>query len=120
MVLLISSCTGFVQSVKDEHAVLMSKFELSQMIKKDAPVLIIDVRPEIQYQNSHIPGAKNIPYYEFESQINKLNKFIRIVIYDQDFTHVKTLIKQLKYYEYNDAYMLSGGFSTWDYPVEKE
>jgi rhodanese-related sulfurtransferase len=36
--------------------------QLSQLLRDNEDILVIDVLPEESYQKSHVPGAVNIPY----------------------------------------------------------
>ncbi len=44
-------------------------------------VFLVDVRPEEEYQNGHIPGAKSIPLDSLQNQLEKLPKDKEIVAY---------------------------------------
>jgi rhodanese-related sulfurtransferase len=43
------------------HAFAMEPGDLAARIARNEPILIIDVRPSVNYQDGHIPGAINIP-----------------------------------------------------------
>ena len=44
-------------------------------------MVILDIRPETEYHNGHIPGAINIPIEELSIQIKKLQKNKEYVAY---------------------------------------
>ena len=41
---------------------------------KSKKVVVLDVRPETEFNNGHIPGAINIPIEELATRVKKLQK----------------------------------------------
>jgi rhodanese-related sulfurtransferase len=54
--------------------------ELQQAMKQDGFVLL-DVRPVVEYQAGHLPGATSIPIFELESRLDELPEDKTIVAY---------------------------------------
>ncbi len=54
--------------------------ELESMISNEA-VLLLDVRPAIEYEFGHITGAISVPMKELMSQLKDLSKDIKIIAY---------------------------------------
>lgn len=54
--------------------------ELASKYKSDK-VVLLDVRPEKEYQNGHIPGAINIPVEQLKSSLHRFKKNKEIITY---------------------------------------
>lgn len=54
--------------------------ELEDRLEKDN-VILLDVRPEEEYQSSHIPGARSVPVDKLETRIDELPEEGEIVAY---------------------------------------
>ncbi|MGI9274699.1 MAG: sulfurtransferase [Endozoicomonas sp.] len=116
-------------------ASLFSPWELKQRMKSDEPLLIIDVRPPIQYLLRHLPGAYNLwrpafqandgeyPYQGMRANRQKLaaqlstlgaRPDILIVLYDgHDGTDAAHLWWLLKLYGHKSVAILNGGLKAW-------
>jgi rhodanese-related sulfurtransferase len=44
-------------------------------------VVILDVRPEVEYQSAHIPEARSIPIDELETRLDELPRDQEIIAY---------------------------------------
>ncbi|MSP79147.1 MAG: rhodanese-like domain-containing protein [Dehalococcoidia bacterium] len=62
----------------EEH--LLLREELPKLMKR-GKVLLLDVRPPIEYQSGHLPGAVSIPSYELENRPDELPKDREIITY---------------------------------------
>jgi len=58
----------------------VSADELRQRLSKNK-VVLLDVRPEVEYQAGHLPGAISIPLDELERRLDELTKSKTIVAY---------------------------------------
>lgn len=47
----------------------------------DPELVILDVRPQLEYKQGHIPGARSIPIEELENRLSELPKEQEIVAY---------------------------------------
>jgi rhodanese-related sulfurtransferase len=54
--------------------------ELQQRLRKDA-VVVLDVRPEVEFRSGHIQGARSIPVRELRRRLAELPKKTAIVAY---------------------------------------
>ncbi len=97
--------------------------ELLERARRDL-VTVIDVRPEEEYRQGHLPGAVNIPLQELERQLERLDPDQQIVAYCRGphcvlaFDAVQTLREQGF-----EARRLEGGLPEWrllGLPVEAE
>lgn len=47
----------------------------------DPELIILDVRPHVEYAQGHLPGARSIPIEELENRLNELPQEQEIVVY---------------------------------------
>jgi rhodanese-related sulfurtransferase len=59
----------------------LTKEELWQRLQRKDRLVVLDVRPEEEYDAGHIPGATSIPLDELKRRIRELPKSKRIVAY---------------------------------------
>ncbi|MGH2730167.1 MAG: ArsR/SmtB family transcription factor [Actinomycetota bacterium] len=59
----------------------LTKDELWQRLQRKNRLVVLDVRPEEEYDAGHIPGAVSIPLDELKSRIKELPKSKQIVAY---------------------------------------
>ena len=88
--------------------------ELKQRQKAGAK--IIDVRSSQEYNEGHIAGAINIPYYEINRNIDKIinDKNKEIVLYCESGSRSKQAYKKLIKLNYKNVYNLIGGIENWN------
>lgn len=86
---------------------------------------IIDVRPDDQYEEGHIPGAIHIPRADIAQRVPEIPKNQPIVLYCNMHypgeSGSERGAKQLRDLKYN-ARALAGGFPEWKikgYPIER-
>jgi rhodanese-related sulfurtransferase len=59
----------------------LTKDELWQRLQRKEKLVVLDVRPEEEYEAGHIPGAVSIPLEELKKRIKELPKSKQIVAY---------------------------------------
>ncbi|GAB4579517.1 MAG: metalloregulator ArsR/SmtB family transcription factor [Anaerolineales bacterium] len=59
---------------------LISAAELRQRMEEGS-VLVLDVRPEVEYRAGHLPNARSIPIEELESRLHELPREQEVVAY---------------------------------------
>lgn len=59
----------------------LTKEELWQRIKRKDKLVVLDVRPQEEYDAGHIPGAVSIPLEDLEKRVKELPKSKQIVAY---------------------------------------
>jgi len=75
-----------VAQIVDEFSVdtgalsLMLRDELERLMQKDE-VLLVDVRPALEFDAGHLPGALSIPVEELPGLLEKLSRRRPIVTY---------------------------------------
>lgn len=66
---------GYVAGKENEDWSEVTADELHDRFGSKPPALLIDVRPEEDYDSSHLPGAKHIPMLELESRLDEIIEF---------------------------------------------
>lgn len=59
---------------------LLPREELGKLMKR-GKIVLLDVRPPVEYESGHLPGAVCIPSYELEKRLHELPKDREIVAY---------------------------------------
>lgn len=94
-----------------------------RMLQMNDTVTILDAREPAEFQVSHIESAINIGYNNFfseEKKIQKLNKYIPIVVYCSLGIRSEQIGEKLKKAGFTDVKNLYGGIFEWknkDFPV---
>ena len=86
--------------------------------KSDDNFIIVDIRDDASYDESHIPGAINIPLNELGYRVFSLDKTKDIIVYC--FTGVTSQVacQILVNAGFKDVYNVIGGIKAWDYATE--
>jgi rhodanese-related sulfurtransferase len=91
----------------------LSRADLARFLKNKDTVLI-DVRPTVEFEHGHIPGAISIPVQELEERLRELPKTKRIIAYCRGeyclfADEAVALLRQRGF----DAIRLEGGWPEW-------
>jgi len=114
------------------NSVIKSKIQLINLeqtynlFSKDS-VVFIDARDKWDFAEGHIPGALNIPYYNFDKNdenLKTLPKDRTVVLYcgGNDCDASLSLAKELQKLKYLVLYVFSGGWGEWEkagFAIEK-
>lgn len=86
------------------------------MLKKDSTVQLLDVRTPEEFQGGHIPGARNLNFYDtdFAQKINTLDKNRPVMVYCKVGGRSGKAAKQLSDAGFLQVYDLSGGIEAWN------
>jgi rhodanese-related sulfurtransferase len=108
-----------VSHVVDEYATdrvssaPVSRDQLEAELRRGEPV-IVDVRPEIEYESGHLPGAVSIPVEHLAKRLRTLPRDRRIVVYCRgaycQFADRAVSVLRRKGF---DAVRLEGGWPEW-------
>ena len=66
--------------VDREELEAVDKEELLRLLKDEA-VTVIDVRPEVEYEQGHIPAARSVPVENLERRLAELPRDVEVVAY---------------------------------------
>jgi len=91
----------------------MSQDEVMERLE-NRDVIILDVRPVLEYNAGHIAGARSIPIGELNSRLQELPKSRRIVAYCRGpyCVFADEAVVRLRTHGYK-AFPLEGGFPEW-------
>jgi rhodanese-related sulfurtransferase/DNA-binding transcriptional ArsR family regulator len=99
----------------------VDKEELLRMLKDEA-VIIIDVRPELEYEQGHIPAARSVPVEILKRRLAELPRDVEVVAYCRGpYCVLSDQAVRLLHRHGFRARRLSEGFPEWraaGYPVE--
>lgn len=114
MILLSASC-----QLSDSSTLSNEQFKA---ISKDTSVVILDVRTPEEYNNGHIPSAKNIDVLQssaFKEQIAALPKNKTYLLYCRSGKRSATALNIMKENGFVNVKHLRNGFSGWDGELER-
>ncbi len=99
---------------------LVSYDELQQKLNDKAPIVLLDVRTQEEFDNGHIPGALLLPYDEIDKKALQVlpEKEKEIIIYCRSGRRsaiAKDSLEALGYTNVKDF----GGMNRWQGKVEK-
>jgi rhodanese-related sulfurtransferase len=121
LIFLIFSCsTGYTSTDGvDLERYLEPESLLVLTQTPDSTIWIIDVRPENNYNNGHIPTAKNYPSGEIMDRLGELPKSQNLIFYCETGGRAQMVINQLEDKGYTR--MLNwGGYTRWPYDLVTE
>jgi rhodanese-related sulfurtransferase len=76
-------------------------------------MMLLDVRPDREYEQGHIPGAVHVPLADIGEKVKKLKKDKDLVVYCRSGNQSIWAIKRLMGMGYKNLYNLKGGYSAW-------
>ena len=76
-------------------------------------MVLLDVRPDKEYEQGHIPGAVHVPLADIGDKVKKLKKDKDRVVYCRSGNQSIWAIKRLMGMGYKNLYNLKGGYSAW-------
>jgi rhodanese-related sulfurtransferase len=99
----------------------VDKEELLRLLNDEA-VIVIDVRPELEYEQGHIPAARTVPVENLKRRLAELPQDVEIVAYCRGpyCVYSDQAVRLLHRHGFR-ARRLSEGFPEWraaGYPVE--
>ena len=85
-----------------------------QLLTEEGQVFLIDVRPTLEYESGHLPGAASVPIQELSHRLQELPRDRPIVAYCRGSyclfaDEAVALLRQHGF----DAYRLDGGWPEW-------
>jgi rhodanese-related sulfurtransferase len=99
----------------------VDKEELFRLMADEA-VVVIDTRPEVEYEQGHIPSARSVPVEKLRRQLDELPRDMEIVAYCRGpYCVYSDQAVQMLHRHGFEARRLSEGFPDWSaagYPVE--
>ncbi len=83
--------------------------------KDNSNLVILDVRPEDEFEVEHIPGAINLDYdgHEFKKKVEKIDKGKSYIIYCRSGVRGEYFMGIMKDLGFPHVYNILGGFVGW-------
>lgn len=95
---------------------LITVEDLSNQIKKNAGIVVLDTREISEYRVSHIEGARNIGYNNFSIEsLQDIPKGAEIIVYCSLGVRSEQIGEKLKEAGYENVKNLYGGIFEWKY-----
>ncbi len=112
---------NFLETIFGKPLPSLSADELSEKLKNNKHLLIVDVRQPEEYQSGHIAGAKLIPLGELSRKMKGLPAHREIVCVCASGSRSHSATRTLVNAGYN-VYNMKGGMQSWrraGFPVKK-
>ncbi len=122
---------GCEKDTRDTDIVYMKLGEVSELWRDSqgnpTKLLLIDPRPQAEFEAGHIPGAKNILLTKFDGNKGRdprIEAFENVVIYGEDPASpiARAVAKRMIAMEYTNPPFFAGGLKEWkaaNLPIEK-
>lgn len=99
----------------------MSVHELKQLLDTQAPIAVIDVREQYEYEICTIPQAVLMPMSEIEAHLSEISTHQKTVVYCHHGMRSASVIKYLeKKIGHTQLYNLTGGIDEWAREIDEE
>jgi len=101
----------------------VNTLEATQMINRQ-DALVLDVREQAEYAQSHILNARGLPLSQLDARIGDLEKYKDkpLIVYCATDNRSNSAVATLKKRGFSNVVSLSGGFAAWQsagLPVQK-
>lgn len=113
-----AACNGSSKNSGGGYATIAPQ-ELQAQIDAGEKLAIVDVREPELFRAGHIPGAKNIPFEEFNNRINELNPEAKIVLVCHTGPMGDVSGSLLAEKGYAKVSTVKGGMAAWNGRLEK-
>jgi len=110
----ISDCPVSPNTETEQQYAITPQY-LTEELKKDSAIVLLDLREKDEFDKSHLEGAKHIPL----GAIWKAHLFKRIpredpiVLYDNDEIRASVAFRELRKIGYKNIVKLAGGIHAW-------
>ena len=100
-------------AVEEAAGPVLPRDELLEQVQGDE-VFLLDVRPALEYQHGHLPGAVSLPIDQLSIRLDELPRDRRIVTYCRGSfcLFADEAVAILRRHGF-DAYRLEGGWPEW-------
>lgn len=118
---VLSPLEMIAQKVARE-AQLITVEELVQNMEDSSGLLLLDVRTKEEYEEGHIPGAKNIDFLsdDFLIQVEQLPKDQSVYIYCRSGNRSARAADLMRKVGFRQLYDLQGGYLKWEEEKQKK
>lgn len=86
-----------------------------QLMEEHPEISILDIRPQEEYKQEHIPKAKNLDYdgHQFQNKVEKLDKTQPYIIYCKSGVRGGYFMDKMRESGFVGAFNILGGFMAW-------
>jgi len=109
----------------EEPVAVVSMERVKYYLTAREAMILVDLRPAKEFQQSHIPGARSLPMAELEKRMNEVPKAGRVILYcdcPQSELIQEAYLSLRDDYDYRNISIMGDAFKEWvkkKYPVEK-
>jgi thiosulfate/3-mercaptopyruvate sulfurtransferase len=82
-----------------------------RILRQERGLVVVDIRPTVEYMDYHLPNALNIPMAELHQALAPYKNVGTIVLYSNGMTHPAQARDSLYRSGYTNAYMLTDGLN---------
>jgi rhodanese-related sulfurtransferase len=107
----------------DDDVNTVTAEQVKSLLDARENVILIDLRPDTDFQKRRLPGARSVPLNELQKRFRQIPQSGRVVLYCD--CSQNQIIEQgyqlLKDYGYRNTAVMADGFQEWvkrKYPVE--
>lgn len=113
-----------VSMVAAQSVTQMNSSEVNQLLKKNAKIVILDVRTADEYGAGHLKGAKNMDVRQpdFYSRVDKLDKTAVYLVYCRTNHRSGMAVEYMTQHGFSHIYQMTDGYTGWNtnqLPYEK-
>ena len=89
--------------------------EVSQLLKKNPKIVVLDVRTPEEFAMGHIKGAKNIDIRQsdFYARVDKLTKNVTYLVYCRTNHRSGMAVEYMSQHGFANIYQMMDGFPGW-------
>lgn len=121
---------GCDKDTRDSDIVNVKVAEVSELVKdaEGTPLalLLIDPRPQTEFEDGHIPGARNLLLTRFDGEKGRdprIVAFSETIVYGEDPSSPvgRAVVKRMLAMDYKDVRFFAGGLNEWkaaNLPIE--
>ena len=109
----------------EEPVAVVSMERVKYYLTAREPMILVDLRPAKEFQQSHIPGARSLPMAELEKRMNEVPKAGRVILYcdcPQNELIQEAFLSLRDDYDFRNISIMGDAFKEWvkkKYPIEK-
>lgn len=115
LILVLSTLGACAQSTSEGARTDLSVNEVSELIKSNKELVVIDVRTPDEYNQGHIEGAQHMNIYDadFEERLKALDKDVEYVVYCRSGGRSGKAAGMMETMGFSNFHNMKGGMLAW-------